>query len=330
VGGVFNIREDGETESMAKVCQWFKEKRVDVHEYLQQKQPNCTPNAKWWVQLMAVAAFSNKTSTTFKLLQGHSVTVAAQHAHIDSLQTSLMQTVNCVGPLSVGETSSLCSVEWYLEEQGRFAVKLSNLRAFINNLGTFAQSKLGQVSQNDVNVLVKEVARLYTMSIAGINTIRAEKDENNGAADSNSMLPPVLAHQVAVLPHAEFCAIVSTHTERLLSIFSRRDVDALEQEHKAFVDAITHKEPLRNVLNDHDATVPFSDSWKCLGDRFKLLVSFCGGIATIFPGPSQVESDFSIIKFEKDEFRSSIMDLSLEGVLHCKQFNMISKISLAS
>jgi hypothetical protein len=67
-------------------------------------------------QLMAVAAFSNKT---FKLLQGHSVTVAAQQAHINSLQTSLMQRVNCVGPLSVGEASSLCSAEWYLEDLGK-------------------------------------------------------------------------------------------------------------------------------------------------------------------------------------------------------------------
>jgi predicted transcriptional regulator len=170
---------------------------------------------------------------------------------------------------------------------GKIAVKLFDVvRAFINNLGTFVQAKLGQVGQNDVNELVKEVARLYTMSIAGINTIRAERDEKNGAADNNSMLPPALVHQVAALSHAEFCTIVSTHTERLLSTFSRRDVDGLEQEHEAFIDAITHEEPLRNVLKDHDATIPFSDSWKFLGDRFKLLVSFCGGIATIFPGTS--------------------------------------------
>jgi hypothetical protein len=57
-----------------------------VHEYLQPKQLNCAPSAKWWVQPMVLAAFSNKASATFKLLQGRSITVTAQHALINSLQ----------------------------------------------------------------------------------------------------------------------------------------------------------------------------------------------------------------------------------------------------
>jgi hypothetical protein len=176
---------------------------------------------------MVVDAFSSTASTTFNLLQGHTVTIAAKHAHVNSLQTNLMQMVNCAGPLSVGKTPSLCSAKWYLQEMGRISVKLSDVRAFLNNLRTFARAKLEKFGQNDVNELVKEVARLYTMSIASINTIRVERDENNGAADNNnSVLPPVLAHQVAVLSHAEFFAIVCTHTERLLSTFYRRDVDA--------------------------------------------------------------------------------------------------------
>jgi hypothetical protein len=54
-------------------------------------------------------------------------------------------------------------------------------------------------------------------------------------------------------------------------------------------------------------------------NRFKLLEKFCGGIACVFPGTAQVESDFSIVKLEKDDFRMSLTDLSLEGVLHAKQ-----------
>ena len=44
----------------------------------------------------------------------------------------------------------------------------------------------------------------------------------------------------------------------------------------------------------------------------------------MFDGTSQVESDFIISKNKKDGFRNSITDLSLEGVLHCKQMKMLS------
>ena len=41
------------------------------------------------------------------------------------------------------------------------------------------------------------------------------------------------------------------------------------------------------------------------------------------PGISQVESDFSLVKGAKDVFKQSMTDLSLEGILHAKQMEMI-------
>ena len=60
--------------------------------------------------------------------------------------------------------------------------------------------------------------------------------------------------------------------------------------------------------------------------RFKILRDFCGGIATVFPNTASVESDFSILGWEKDKFRLSITDLSLEGVTHCKQCTVLSSL----
>jgi hypothetical protein len=59
-------------------------------------------------------------------------------------------------------------------------------------------------------------------------------------------------------------------------------------------------------------------------ESFDILRDFCGGIATIFPNTATVESDFSILGWEKDAFRQSLTDLSLEGILQCKQFEMLS------
>jgi len=41
-------------------------------------------------------------------------------------------------------------------------------------------------------------------------------------------------------------------------------------------------------------------------------------IATLFLGTSMVESDFSILRWEKDAFRKSLSDFGLEGMLQVK------------
>jgi hypothetical protein len=63
-----------------------------------------------------------------------------------------------------------------------------------------------------------------------------------------------------------------------------------------------------------------------LQNHFKHLKEFCGGLATAFPGTSSVESDFSIVTWEKDDCRTSLTDMSLEGSFHSKQFDKISSI----
>jgi hypothetical protein len=46
----------------------------------------------------------------------------------------------------------------------------------------------------------------------------------------------------------------------------------------------------------------------------------------LFAGTCAVESDFSILRWEKDDFRKSLSDFGLEAVLHAKQHLMIEKI----
>jgi len=54
-------------------------------------------------------------------------------------------------------------------------------------------------------------------------------------------------------------------------------------------------------------------------------MEFCGVIATLFPGTSTVESNFSILHWEKDAFRKSLLDFGLEGVLQAKQWMFIEQ-----
>jgi hypothetical protein len=50
-------------------------------------------------------------------------------------------------------------------------------------------------------------------------------------------------------------------------------------------------------------------------------MEYCGVVATLFPGTSTAESDFSVLRWEKDCFRNGgLLDFGLEGVLQAKQF----------
>ena len=58
-----------------------------------------------------------------------------------------------------------------------------------------------------------------------------------------------------------------------------------------------------------------------------LLCQFVGGLASVFPGTSTVEADFSVIGWEKDEYRTALTNFSLEGILHCKQYEHLKRLS---
>ena len=63
---------------------------------------------------------------------------------------------------------------------------------------------------------------------------------------------------------------------------------------------------------------------KPISELYKNLKEFTAGLSCIFPGTAAVESDFSIIGYEKNDYRSNLTDFSLEGILHCKQFNLLN------
>jgi hypothetical protein len=45
---------------------------------------------------------------------------------------------------------------------------------------------------------------------------------------------------------------------------------------------------------------------------------FCGGLANAFANTTSVELDFSILKWEKNDFRQLMMNLTLEGIFQAK------------
>jgi hypothetical protein len=91
--------------------------------------------------------------------------------------------------------------------------------------------------------------------------------------------------------------------------------------------AYRRENSISSIVDQHDHTASFNKVWDLLnGARFNQLRRFCAGLATVFPNSTSVESDFSILKWELDEFRKNLLDLSLEGIFQAKQFELLDSI----
>jgi hypothetical protein len=68
----------------------------------------------------------------------------------------------------------------------------------------------------------------------------------------------------------------------------------------------------------------FNTGWDNLKGRFQHLRMFYGGLASAFAKRTSVESDFNILKWEKDDFWQSMM--TLEGIFQAKQHRVVMGI----
>ncbi len=103
-------------------------------------------------------------------------------------------------------------------------------------------------------------------------------------------------------------------------------IDKIEHQHTKLLVAYNSEPLLKSALDNCDKNTTFNAGWEIIEGRFEILKSFCGGIASVFPNTASVESDFLVWKWEKDEFRMSLTDISLEGIMQCKQFEDLSSL----
>jgi hypothetical protein len=176
------------------------------------------------------------------------------------------------------------------------------------------------------------VGMLVLDVLDGILQIQAERDSSNGIDDD---LPPVLPHELVKIRGSEFGIILERHLSQLRHLWRDEKIVAIEQQNiKLRFEqqdiklrfAYLNEPVLRDALNKCDHNTSFKSGWAFVEGRFNMLRDFCGGIATIFANTATVESDFSILGWEKDKHRLSLTDLSLEGIMQCKQLDILSKL----
>ncbi|RHY03788.1 hypothetical protein DYB25_009113 [Aphanomyces astaci] len=154
--------------------------------------------------------------------------------------------------------------------------------------------------------------------------MQAERDEINHAAmlEAPACMPVDLAK---MRPKLFLDDIMTPCLARVRLFFSADGVASIDQDHRDLVKAYKDEVGIKAIIDAHSNKTNFNDGWYSFDRaRFSQLHRLCSGMASVFAKTtSKVESDFSILKWEKDEFRMNLLDLSLEGIFQAKQFKLL-------
>ncbi len=83
---------------------------------------------------------------------------------------------------------------------------------------------------------------------------------------------------------------------------------------------------LKQNIDAQDHTTMFNYAWDSMRGRYQVLCCFSSCLATSFANTTSIESDFSILKWEKNLNRKSLTNLALEGIFATKQHDHLTKI----
>ncbi|KAI9911995.1 hypothetical protein PsorP6_009574 [Peronosclerospora sorghi] len=285
---------------------WFKIHRIRFCEYVQQKQPSCAPSKSWWIVLMAVEKISSVASNADSTLQGQPTL---------KLVATLIKLFNA-RYINDSEREALRADEnSILSTDSRFSLNTDDIRGLLEVSSLYFRGLLLE----DLRPLLLDLGHAVLKLISGIGSTSAERSSTN---EAGTALPALVK-----LSGRDFNSVVRTYRERLLTRWSTSRVDLIEQELLSILAVFESEEAFKNALRGCNKATSFEEGWSLTGGRFSVLQEFCGGLASVFPGTTSVESDFSIVKYVKNDFWSSLTDFSLEGTLHANQFRHLLNVN---
>lgn len=313
--------------SMYSTTHWLVQNRDRVQRHLDDKKPNCAPDKVWWIFLHAMHAFADESRKVFTSLQGLTTLVSEQHARISGLVDTYCRMSGMQGPLSHEQIDDIVVLQ-PAEVSGSFIITHEHVRSCLDGLGLWMMEQLESLATDDLCDLLSTIGKLFVEAADGISQITVERSAENEA--SSDELPPVLPHELSRIDMRQFVKVLQAHRERVLPYFGSQGMNDISTEFSQFLRAFREepqfKEAVLSALDEH-GVAGFKDAWEPTSGRFPLLQKFCGGLASAFPNTATVESDISVIGWEKDESRTDLTDFSLEGILHAKQFHALRKLS---
>jgi len=170
--------------------------------------------------------------------------------------------------------------------------------------------------------IAKSVAHFVVDLIAGVAMI-AQVGRLYCADDVGVLVnpPTVLPIEVFEMGQDAFLKVLCEQEPRLRETFSDEEIKAIQNDYEEFVLAVGREPILGGVLRKHDRDTDVSFAWSCVNGRFRMLQEFVGGLAAVVPDVSAgaLAADLTWLNWEKPDYRQTMIDFALEGIVHAKQ-----------
>jgi hypothetical protein len=163
--------------------------------------------------------------------------------------------------------------------------------------------------------MLREIAGYVLRLIKGLSLMQGERNCCNNAAAQ--LTPPIFRQHLYKMRTSYFIEhVLGPRHEIMIKAWGEELVNLIEQEHRALVEVVRGSAPLKRIIDSHSFQTMFNDAWDALPAQPALnhLRLFCSGLVSAFANTTCVKSDFSILKCEKDAYRTCLMALSLEAV----------------
>ena len=194
----------------------------------------------------------------------------------------------------------------------------------LNEGGQYCVKSFDKLGIEERQLVTQRVAEVLVWRIDGNFNNTLKWDNLNASSDLET--PPCLPHDLVSLNGHDFAELLWSQQRRIVIAFNEQELDGLQDEFQELVCMYQRNETIKAALDACTSKTSFEGGWGILGTQFQKLNLLCSGFASVFPGTSTVESDFSVIGLEKNEYWTALTDFSLEGILQCKQYKVVTKI----
>ncbi|KAI2494554.1 hypothetical protein MHU86_19969 [Fragilaria crotonensis] len=180
------------------------------------------------------------------------------------------------------------------------------------------------------HAVLKAVASFALMVVDGVSKIVAEQGIDDDGIRNE--IPPVLPVDLCGMTPRDFAKALQHQKDRLLAKVSEEDVEDIDAQFRRLRLAYREEEGIMKLrleaVHAQSAVQSFKECWSPLaGKEYNARKEFCGGLASVMPGTSSVEADFSLINWTRDPHSKALTDFSLESILHCKQYRTLESLS---
>jgi hypothetical protein len=338
--------------SLEAVLAWWRRNQDEVIAHCLGKDKEIADDVEWWLVLIIVHEHFKAIGGAMRALQGKALLVEGQLEKLEQLRGQIAE-MHCITRRS-GHTDSRASSkcdELPLSDDlngekityqgsglatvvacGPWQARLQDIWNGVSKHGLDAWDLHETiVDTEDEESSWKAAAAAVTKDVAvlGLTTVQGLSRVLKQERSKDRPIPlPCRPLPLTDLTSEEFLSRILKLRARLTRNRSAEFVRAACEEHQALKRELLRSPDAKAELK-HAAAAPtasFQSCWRPLLPRYPNLREVAAGLATIFPGSSSVESDFSILKLDKSPQRSNLADLTIEGQFYARQWRELERL----